>query len=80
MQHSFDLMSKPHHNEGVDRKHLPVRDELDFWVKVVMFVPRLNFENIDQVMAVQGVLMEIDEELVELDFSRLIFHLQDLRK
>ena len=73
-------MSKPQHNVGIQRKHLPVRDDLEFWVKTVMFIPRLEFTSEEQVIAVQGILMEIDEELVELDFARLIFFLQDVRK
>lgn len=72
---AFDLMQKPYHNQGVQRKHLPVRDDLDFWVNVVMFVPRIEFNSEEEVISVQAILMEIDEELVEVDFSRLIFYL-----
>ena len=40
---SFQIMSKPEHNRGVERKELPCRHDLDFWVDIVRYVPRLQF-------------------------------------
>ena len=44
---TFDLMSRPEFNKDVVRKELPVREDLDFWVKVCMYIPRLEFETQD---------------------------------
>lgn len=70
-------MSRPAHNVGVERKELPCRDELEFWVFCCTFIPRLHFETEAQVMQLQAVLMDIDAELMELDFARLIHYLQE---
>ena len=47
---AFDIMSRPEHNVGVERKELPCRDELEFWVFCCTFIPRLHFETEAQVM------------------------------
>ena len=68
-------MSKPEHNQGVERKDMPCRDDLDFWVSCCTYIPRLSFDTQSQVIQLQAVLMDIDDELMELDFSRLIHYL-----
>ena len=40
---SFDLMTRPEFNKDVKRKELPVREDLEFWVKASMYIPRLEF-------------------------------------
>ena len=76
---AFDIMSKPEHNRGVERRDLPCRVDLDFWVRCCTFIPRLQFKSQSQVIQLQSILMDIDDELMELDFSRLIHYLQDQR-
>ena len=73
-------MSKAEHNIGIERKDLPCREDLEFWVKCCTYVPRLQFENQSQVMQLQAVLMDIDKELMELDFARLVHYLEDKRR
>ena len=76
---AFDIMSRPEHNNGVERKDLPCREDLEFWLKCCTFIPRLNFTSQSQVVQLQNVLMDIDKELMELDFSRLIHFLEEKR-
>ena len=72
---TFHILSSEAHNPGVERRDLPCRQDLDFWVFCATFIPRLHFEKQSQVIQLQDVLMDIDSELMELDFSRLIHYL-----
>ena len=45
-----------------------------------MFIPRLEFQHADQVLELQSYLIDLDSELVELDFRNLIQYLQEQRK
>ena len=47
---AFDIMSRPEHNVGIERKELPCREDLDFWVTCVTYIPRLRFESQSQVV------------------------------
>lgn len=42
---SFRIMSSFEHNPGVERKFLPVREDLDFWYTCCTYVPRLKFDS-----------------------------------
>jgi hypothetical protein len=57
-----------------------VRQDLNFWVELCQYVPRLSFQNADDVHKVQQMLIKCDKELMELDFSPLINYLDDVRK
>ena len=45
-----------------------------------MYIPRLEFKNQDEVLELQSYLIDLDSELVELDFRNLILYLQEQRK
>ena len=70
----------PQFNPGVERRELPVRQDLEFWVQVSMYIPRLEFKHQDEVLELQSYLIDLDSELVELDFRNLILYLQEQRK
>ena len=77
---TFELLTMPKFNPGVERRDLPVRQDLNFWVQVSMYIPRVEFQNQDQVLELQSYLIDLDSELVELDFRNLIQYLQEQRK
>ena len=79
-RYTFELLTMPQFNPGVERRELPVRQDLEFWVQVSMFIPRLEFKHQDEVLELQSYLIDLDSELVELDFRNLILYLQEQRK
>ena len=79
-RYTFELLTMPQFNPGVERRELPVRQDLEFWVQVSMYIPRLEFKHQDEVLELQSYLIDLDSELVELDFRNLILYLQEQRK
>ena len=79
-RYTFELLTMPQFNPGVERRDLPVRQDLEFWVQVSMYIPRLEFKHQDEVLELQSYLIDLDSELVELDFRNLILYLQEQRK
>lgn len=68
MKALYILMSHSDFNPGVERKDLPLRENLNFWVDCVMFIPRLPFSSRSQVAELQLFMIQLNEELVEVDF------------
>jgi hypothetical protein len=63
---------------GPDKKERQVRKDLAFWVSVFQYVPRLPFERASDVEAITRLVEQLDEELVELDFTALIEYLREI--
>ena len=63
-----------------ERKNLQVREDLQFWLDTLKYVPRLDYKQIEQVEALQTCVKNLDDELMELDFSSLLSYLDDLKR
>ena len=63
-----------------ERKNLQVREDLQFWLDTLKYVPRLDYRQIEQVEALQTCVKNLDDELMELDFSSLLSYLDDLKR
>ncbi len=63
---------------GLERKDREVRKDLSFWVDFFKYVPRLPFSCAEEVEQLKGLLQELNDELVELDFSALIEYLAEI--
>jgi len=77
---AYEMMTADHFNKDVARKDLPVREDLDFWLKILQYVPRLDYVNSQQPEMLQKTIRLLDRELVELDFSALVSYLDDVKK
>ncbi len=76
VESSFRIMMKP----AESRKTLAVRDNLNFWIEIFRFVPRLPYKTEHEVIWLRKIIERLDEELVELDFSALINYLAQIEK
>lgn len=76
IESSFRIMMLPKES----RKQLAVRQDLNFWIEVFRFVPRLPFKSENEAVRLRNIIELLDEELVELDFSALKNYLTQIEK
>jgi len=67
-------------SEVDERKSLQVREDLQFWLDTLKYVPRLDYREVEQVEALHMCIKTLDDELMELDFSKLLSYLDDMKR
>ena len=57
-----------------------MRQDLDFWIAALQYTPDLEIPTLQTATALKELIIRLDTELVELDFSMLIEHLGRIEK